>query len=308
MDIKTYIDDLFKYLEAFESGAAEFDTEAFLQTYNGIYTVFQAMREKRDRAVALDQIFLEKIKKVPLNASDLRQIVIQILITYFESEADIDGQSNKSYLYCRDLRPVKRDIAFFENTLAPMLFREGSFNNNHQLNFFLLKEIARYTNKFGTDVRAAAISPEDFNGLSDPMKMLELMRRRLVLGDKLLTDRTTLEFQLQGIGVFGKLGKKNKLLEYYLTQWGYLRTTSFWARFKQGLGRVWGKFKGAFASGRYFRLVITQRSTAYLFYTVLLLFWLFLAIYVPIMWRNYSQHRLQEFQNHATTVQSGGGQ
>ncbi|NMC42362.1 MAG: hypothetical protein GYA46_00440 [candidate division Zixibacteria bacterium] len=308
MDIKTYIDDLFKYLEAFESGAADFDTEAFLQTYNGIYTVFQAMREQRDRAVAVDQIFLEKIKKVPLNASDLRQIVTQILITYFESEADIDGQSNKSYLYCRDLRPIKRDIAFFENTLAPMLFREGSLNNNYQLNHFLLKEIARYTNKFGTDVRTAAISPEDFNGLADPAKFLELMRRRLVLGENLLDDRTMLEFQLQGIGAFGKLGKKNKLLEYYLTHWGYLRTTSFWARFKRGCGQVWGKFKGAFASGRYFRLVMTQRPMAYFFYTVVVLFWLAAAIYVPILWKNYAQHRLQEFQTHATTVQSGGGQ
>lgn len=308
MDIKTYIDDLFKYLESFERGGADFDTEAFLQTYNGIYTVFQAMREQRDRAVAVDQIFLEKIKTVPLNASDLRQVVIQVLITYFESEADIDGQSNKSYLYCRDLRPIKRDIAFFENTVAPMLFREGSLNNNYPLNCFLLKEIARYTNKFGTDVRATTLSPEDFNGLADPMKFLELMRRRLALGENLLNDRTTLEFQLQGIGAFGKLGKKSRLLEYYLTQWGYLRTTSFWARFKRGWGQVWGKFKGAFASGRYFRLVMTQRPMAYFFYTVVLLFWLAAAVYVPILWKNYAQHRLQEFQTHATTVQSGGGQ
>ena len=122
MDIKTYIEDLFKYIDAFENRAADFDTEAFLQTYNGIYAVFQAMREDRDKAIGVDQFFLEWIKKTPLNASDLRQLVIQVLITYFESEADIDGKSNKSYLYCRDLRPTKRDISYFEGSLVRLLF------------------------------------------------------------------------------------------------------------------------------------------------------------------------------------------
>ncbi len=307
MDIKTYIEDLFKYLDTFENRVAEFDTEAFLQTYNGIYTVFQAMREKRDRAVEVDQYFLERIKKTPLNSSDLRQLVTQILITYFESEADIDGQSNKSYLYCRDLRPIKRDIAFFEASLVPMLIQDGSLGGNYQLNFFLLREIARYINKFGTDVRTSNVSPEDFNGMADPAKFLELMRRRMVLGDKLLSDRTTLEFHLQGIGTFGKLGKRNRLYEYYLTQWGYLRKTSFWANLKRGLTQIWGKAKGTFASGRYSRLVMTQRPMAYLFYTLVILFWLFWAIYIPIMWKGYTQKQLQNFQDHAAAVQSGAG-
>ena len=117
MDIKSYIDELFTYLDTFENRYSEFETQAFMQTYNGIYAVFQALRQQRDKAVDVDQYFLNKIQKSPLSSSDLRQLCLQVLITFFESEADIDGQSNNSYLYCRDLRPVKRDISFFEDYL-----------------------------------------------------------------------------------------------------------------------------------------------------------------------------------------------
>jgi len=307
VDIKSYIEDLFKYLETYENRYAEFDTEAFLQTYNGIYTVFQAMREKRDRAIEVDQFFLERIRQIPLTSSDLRQLVIQILITYFESEADIDGQSNKSYLYCRDLRPIKRDISYFENHLVPILFREGSLNNNYQLNYFILKEIARYINKFGTEVQVNSLTPEDFAALSDPMKFVELMRRRMILGEKLLSDRASLEFHLYGIDAFNKLGKKNKLHEQYLTEWSYLRKTSFWTRLKTALGGLGGKISGAFASGRYFRLVMTQRPMAYLFYGIIIILFIFLAIYVPSSWGKYTDHRLQDFKEKADVLQSGTG-
>ena len=307
MDIKTYIEDLFKYIDAFENRAADFDTEAFLQTYNGIYAVFQAMREDRDKAIGVDQFFLEWIKKTPLNSSDLRQLVTQVLITYFESEADIDGQSNKSYQYCRDLRPTKRDISYFEGSLVPQLFKDGSLNNNYRLNLFLLKEICRYVNRFGASVQAASLSPEDFGALSDAMKFMELMRRRMVLGETLLSDRGSLEFHLQGVGAFGKLARKNKLHEFYLKEWNYLRQTSRWARFKQAVGQAWGKLRGAFASGRYLRLVLTQRPMAYLVYTALILFWIFMAVYVPLTWKSYAGHKLEEFQNKAATFQSGSG-
>lgn len=80
--IKTYIQDLFRYLEDYESNYSEFKTEAFFQTYNGIFAVFQALRKQRDKAVEVDLFFLENIKQAPLSSSDLRQLTIQILITF----------------------------------------------------------------------------------------------------------------------------------------------------------------------------------------------------------------------------------
>jgi hypothetical protein len=306
VDINSYVDDLFSYLDTFENRYAEFKTEAFLQTYNGIYAVFQALRQQRDKAVEVDRYFLDRIQKAPLSSSDVRQLSIQILIAFFESEADIDGQSNKAYLYCRDLRPVKRDISFFEDHLIPLLFRDGSLNNNYRLNSFFLGEIARYLNKFGRGIQDN-LNPEAFGAMSDPAKFLELMRRRMLLGDDILSDRGSLEFHLQRVDAFGKLGRTSKLHEYYLTEWNYLRTTSFWSKLKSSSAELWGKFKGAFKNARYFRLVMTQRTAAYLLYGLIIVIFLLLALYVPSKWHDYSLDRMEEFQQKASSTQSGPG-
>ena len=306
MDIKSYIEDLFDYLDKFENHYDEFKTEAFLQTYNGIYAVFQALNQQRDQAIEVDRFFLERIKKTPITSSDLRQLTIQLLITFFESEADIDGQSNKAYLYCRDLRPIKRDVAFFESHLVPTLFREGSLNNNFPLNDFLLKEIARYLGKFGRGLQTD-LSPESFGAMDDSMKFLELMRRRLTLGTELTADRGSLEFHLMRVDAFGKIGAKGVLYDRYLTEWGYLRKDSFWSKIKAAMGDFWGRIKGAFKSLRYFRLVTTQRPAAYLLYGIIILFFVILAVYVPVKWSDYSQNQLDKMQQKAAEVQKGAG-
>jgi hypothetical protein len=306
VNIKTYIEDLFTYLDTFENRYAEFKTEAFLQTYNGIYAVFKALRQQRDEAIDIDQFFLKKIQGSPLSSSDLRQLSIQVLITFFESEADIDGRSNKSYLFCRDLRPIKRDISFFEDHLVPLLFREGSLNNNFRLNAFFLGQIAGYLNNFGRPINKN-ISPEAFGALTDPGKFLELNRRRLVMGEDIMTDRGSLEFHLGRIDACKKLSRSGKLCEFYLTEWGYLKEKSFWARLKSSAAELWGKFKGAFKSARYFRLVVTQRGAAYLFYGVIMVAFILLALYVPSKWHDYSMQKLEEFQKKATSAQSGPG-
>ncbi|MCP4705503.1 MAG: hypothetical protein GY865_12955, partial [candidate division Zixibacteria bacterium] len=148
-EIESYINDLFNYLDIYKNRQSEFKTEAFLQTYNGVSAVFNTLRQQRDEAVHVDLNFLDKIKATPLADSDLREITVQILITYFESEADTDGQSNKAFSYCRGLRTVKQDVPYFENYLMPLLLKERSLKDNFKLNAFFLEEIARYLNKFG---------------------------------------------------------------------------------------------------------------------------------------------------------------
>ncbi len=304
MEIKTYIEDLFKYIDAFEKRPAQFETEAFLQTYNGIYTVFQALREQRDQAVEVDQYFLDRIKQLTLTLSDLRELIIQVMITYFESEADTDGQSNKSYLYCRGQRGVRQDVPFFETHLIPLLFKEGSLSSNYRLSSFLLNEIARYINKFGKRVHAN-MSPEEFAAMPDPMKFLELARRRLELGHDLLKDRGSLEFHLQRINAFKKLEQKGKMYGHFLTEWQYLKKSNFWSNLKSFFGELGAKLRGAFSSGRYFRLVLTQRNPAYLFYVMVIIIFIFLAIYIPISWNKYTERKLNEFRIHSNKVQSG---
>ncbi len=306
MDIKNYIEDLFRYLDTFETRYAEFDTEAFLQTYNGLYALFSTLSQQREHAIGIDRFFVEKVKRAPLTSSDFRQIVVQVLITFFESEADIDGQSNKAYLYCRDLRPIKQDIPFFERHLLPLLFREGSLNSNFELNAFLLQEISRYYNKFGKGIKDD-ISPEEFALKSDALKFLELMRRRMILGADLVADRSSLEFHLQRIDAFGKLDAKSRLHGYYLAKWNYLRKTKFWEKVKASAVDIWGRIKGTFKSFRYFRLVVTQRTGAYFLYLGLIIVFVYLAFYIPSLWKDYSNHKLDEFRQRSTEVQSGSG-
>jgi hypothetical protein len=301
--IKPYIDDLFKYLDVYEAHYDEFKAEAFFQTYNGIYAVFQAMREHRERAIDVDQYFLDRIKSQPLSGSDLRQLTLQVLITYFESEADTDGQSNKSYLYCRDLRPVKRDVSYFEQHLVPLLFKEGSLNNNFRMNSFFLKEIGRYINKFAHGVHGD-ITPEEFAAMSDPMKFLELSRRRAELGDDLLRDRNSLEFHLQRVGLFEKLSARGRIFEQYLREWDYLVRTTFWSKVKSSLNQLWAKFKSLFASYGYFRLALTQRRPAYLLYGLIIIILLFFAVYIPRSWNNYGQNKLKNIEERAINTQN----
>ena len=306
MEIRQYVQDLFNYLDTYENVYAQFETEAFLQTYNGIIAVLHPLRQQRDEAIAVDQYLLERIQQAPLTSSDLRQLVLQILVTFFESEADTDGQTNKAYSYCRGLRPVKQDIPFFEKHLLPLVCDEGSLNINAKLKNFLLSEISRYMGKFGRPLNPN-IAPEAFQGLSDPQKVLELNRRRRELGPKLMDDRTSLEFHLHRIGEFDRLAAKGKFYARLLSEYGYLRQADFWTKFKSGLSSVFGSISGAFKSSGYFRLVINQRKPAYIFYTIVIILFVWLAVYVPMKWQSYGEQKLEQFQIRSQPDSHGGG-
>ncbi len=300
-EIESYIDDLFNYLDIYKNRQSEFKTEAFLQTYNGVSAVFNALRQQRDKAVEVDQYFLKKIKATPLADSDLREITIQVLITYFESEADTDGQSDQSFSYCRGLRTVKQDVPYFENYLIPLLVKERSLQDNFKLNSFFLKEIARYINKFGRPMNIN-LTPEEFASKSNPLKLLELARRRQQLGNDLISDRKSLEFDLKRLNVFDKVSEKNKLIALYLDEWNYREKGDFFSKLKKWMGEFTGKIGGAFTSSKYFRLVVTQRKAAYLFFGFIIVLFLFLAIYVPLKWRDSSQTRYEQLQQRASEI------
>ncbi|MBU0983102.1 MAG: hypothetical protein KKA42_04480 [candidate division Zixibacteria bacterium] len=306
MDIKRYIQDLFGYLDRYETASAQFETEAFLQTYNGIIAVLHSLRDQRNDAMAVDHFLLERIQAAPLTSSDLRLLTVQVLITYFESEADTDGQTNQAYSYCRGLRAVKQDIPYFENHLLPAIFEEGSLGNNLRLREFLVAEIARYMGKFGRPIDPG-ITPEKFQAMPDHLKVVELTRRRLELGTDLMADRTSLEFHLQRVDAFTRWSAKNAFVAHLLTKWGYLKTSDFWSRVKSGFAGLLGKMKGAFSSFGYFRLIMNQRNPAYVFYGVLIVVFVFLAIYVPMKWQQYGQEQLQEFQQRTQQSSNAGG-
>ncbi len=293
--VRKYVDDLFSYIDTYENNYAQFEAAAFMQTYQGIGAVFQAMRQQRDQAMELDRVLLDRIRQAPLTSSDLRHLTIQILVSFFEAEADIDGHSNKAFTYCRGLRAVKQDVPFFEGTLAPLLFREGAMNGDFRLNSFMLSELARYLNTYGRPVDQS-LSPEAFAGLTPDRKLLELQRRRLALGSDILADRGSLEFHLLRVEDFNKMAEKDHLAQKYFKSWGYLSSTSLWSRIKKALSETGGKGKGAFSSWRYFRLVLTQRNPAYLWYGLVMVLFLLAAIWVPMKWADYEQQQFQEME------------
>jgi len=306
VEVRTYIQDLFNYLDRYENATAQFETEAFLQTYNGIIAVLNPLRQQRQEAVAVDEYLIERIMQSPLTSSDLRQLAVQILITFFESEADTDGQTNRAYAYCRGLRAVKQDIPYFEKHLVPLVCDEGSLNNNFRLKQFMLSEIARYLVKFGRPVQAG-LRPEDFLALPSTLQLVELLRRRSELGPNLLKDRTSLEFHLQRVDYFAKLKLRGRIYERLLTEWGYLQATTLWTRVKAALASLTSGMGRAFASSGYFRLVINQRNPAYLFYGLMIVFFIFIAICVPMWWSSYGEHKLDDFQQRSQSAGTVSG-
>ena len=186
-----------------------------------------------------------------------------------------------------------------------LMFSEGSLNNNFRLNAFLLEEMASYINTYGKSVKSD-LNPEAFEGLADPLKMLELQRRRLALGANLIKDRTSLEFHLQRVATFNRVGAKGKLYEQYLTQWNYMASTSLWARLSEWLKELGAKFRGAFQSFGYFRLLTTHRKLAYLTYTLVILIFLGIAFGSMGFWASYEEKKLDEFQQKANDLHTLG--
>jgi hypothetical protein len=304
--ITPYINDLFQYIDTYEKDYTAFKTEAFFQTYTGICAVFQTLRQERDRAVEIDRVFLEKIKKGPIKSSDLRQLTIQILISFFESIADTDGRSNRAYLHCREFRDVKRDVSYFQSTLMPILTRAGSLNNNFKLNQFFLKEMGRFILNYSSGW-SGDISFEDFKALPDHQKLLELYLRRTKFGDSLFTDRNSLEFHMHSIGVFEKLKASIPLFKQYFEEWNYLVEDSFFKRLKARLGVLWESLKGIFSNYRYLRLALTQRYYAFVFYGIIIVIFILMAVLVPAGWNKFTDKKLTEFEKRIEATQNAIG-
>jgi len=304
--ITSYIEDLFTYINGYESDYASFEVEAFFQTYNGIGAVFQALREQREKAVEVDRVFLEKIKQRPLNSSDLRQLTIQIIVSFFESVADTDGQSGNAYIYCREFRNVRQDKPYFETVLMPLLAREGGLNNNFKLNYFFLKEIGRYIRKFSRGF-SADVNFEDFKGMPVHQKLLTLHLRRSELGEDIINDRDSLEFHMRNVGVFEKFRQESPLAESYLKEWGYLaQGPSFMDKVRQFFSIIGSKLRGS-SSLNYVRLSLSQRYSAYLFYYLMIVIFVFLAIFVPLAWNKYTEQRLEKFKAHVEEAENAMG-
>ena len=304
--ITSYIEDLFTYINGYESDYASFEVEAFFQTYNGIGAVFQALREQREKAVEVDRVFLEKIKQRPLNSSDLRQLTIQIIVSFFESVADTDGQSGNAYIYCREFRNVRQDKPYFETVLMPLLAREGGLNNNFKLNYLFLKEIGRYIRKFSRGF-SADVNFEDFKGMPVHQKLLTLHLRRSELGEDIINDRDSLEFHMRNVGVFEKFRQESPLAESYLKEWGYLaQGPSFMDKVRQFFSIIGSKLRGS-SSLNYVRLSLSQRYSAYLFYYLMIVIFVFLAIFVPLAWNKYTEQRLEKFKAHVEEAQNAMG-
>ncbi|MCK4632607.1 MAG: hypothetical protein KAT79_05010, partial [candidate division Zixibacteria bacterium] len=99
----------------------------------------------------------------------------------------------------------------------------------------------------------------------------------------------------------------SKLVEYFLRDWGYFATTTFWSKLSSWFGELGTKVRGAFSNFSYFRLLSTQRSLAYFVYTIVIIIFLGVAIGVPSWWSGKTNKVLTEFQEKASNLRSGGG-
>ena len=184
--------------------------------------------------------------------------------------------------------------------------RDGSLYNNFRLNSFFLKEIGRFITNFSSGWNSEPTF-EDFKGLSDPMKLLTLYIRRLKLGNDLAGDRNSLEFHMQSVGGLAKLRQAGDLHEQYLLEWDYLSDESFFDRVKKSLSVLWSNFKGLISNFNYLRLALTQRYSAYLFYSIVIIIFVFLAIIVPGRWNKFTEKKLAEFESRVDQTEEAIG-
>lgn len=304
-NITAVIDDLFRYVQDYETESGGFNVEAFINTYNGIKAVFQPLREQRRDAVEVDQLLLERIRQVHLSKSDLRQLTIQVLLSYFNAIANTDGTTNKAYYACRQMRKIPMDVRYFEEELMPLLTREGSLKGHLDLNRFFLEQIGKYIKEYGGSFKGN-VTPEEFKGMPIQSKILILYLRRLELGNALVRDRNSLEFHMRReSGEFEKMTKSYSIADYYLdSQWKYIEKIGFWTRVKGFVGLAWARFRGSLTSMDYVKLSVAQRPPAYIYYLLIIVIFLFLALAIPLVWSNYRNSELEKFNNRIDAVEA----
>jgi hypothetical protein len=304
MDIKGNIDTLFRYVAEFEGRSPQFQTEAFMQTYHGIRAVFKSLVQDRNQAVETDYIFLDHVQRTSPGTSPLRNITAQVLISFFEAEADPDNRSNQAWSYIRSLRPVRPDAIYIEQHLASDLTTPDALHGDLQLSMFLLEQMADYMNKYGRPLDPA-LTPEAFSALDDHLKLLMLCRRRLELGPALLSERSSLEFALERTGALRGLSESSGLYSACLTRWGYLQESTFWSRVLGVIRPMIAKTKGLFLSTRYTRLLFSERRPAVFLQVFIILVWIALAVLTPVLWRHQNDKHLEELDVRKARVQQG---
>jgi len=154
---------------------------------------------------------------------------------------------------------VKRDISFFEDHLVALLFMRAVLNNNFRLNEFFSARDCAVSGQIRHPFKDA-VSPEQLGRLVTRANFLTLRGRRVALGEDVARDRGSLEFHLQRIDPFTKLGSQEPPFNGALFDVVGLpcarQVLGDGAQFRSH-GRM-GEIQGAFKNARYFRL--SQRS------------------------------------------------
>lgn len=147
------INDLFSKITCYEEGASPFRTNEFIENFNGVISLFPAVRDKVNEIREVDQILSNRSQEFNINRSDLRQICVHLLTMFFKFSANAPSPYDRCYLSSREKRRPHKDAGFITEILTPLVFSPGGFHKDFELKYYFLKQLNEFQRKFGEEGR-----------------------------------------------------------------------------------------------------------------------------------------------------------
>lgn len=300
------INDLFSKIAYYEEESPHFQAHEFIENFNGVMSLFPAVRDKINEVREIDQLLSRRTQEFNINRSDLRGLCVHLLTMFFKFSANAPSPYDRCYLSSREKRRPHKDAGFVIEILTPLVFSSGSLRDDFELKYYFLKRINEFQRKFGGRRPVYdTISLEEAWKLPRPLLFSDLVER-YEQDTSRVHKEGMIENRLYQSGKFKLLAREDPFLEYLLKEkLGYIVKVHWykkmWAKITKGIGRILGTLHLGFIW-----YLLTKRRAAYLFYIFLILLILAGGVAVPFLWKSINQKKLKHLRrNVVESIEKG---
>jgi len=295
------INDLFAKISYYEEGPARFRTHEFTENFNGVMSLFAAVRDKVNEMREIDQLLSRRTQEFNIKRSDLREICVHLLTMFFKFSANAPSPYDRCYLYPREKRTPHKDAAFVSETLTPLVFSSGALRNDFELKYYFLRRLNEFQRKFGGRKPVYdTVSVDEALKLPRSLLFSDLLER-YDQDPARIRKEGMLENRLYQSGKFKSLAEENPFSEYLLLRLEYIEKVPWYKKIRtemaKGIERIQGRIHLGFIG-----YLLTKKRAAYLLYIFFILLFLAVAVAVPLFWKNINLKKLQHLRRN--TVQA----
>jgi hypothetical protein len=295
------INDLFSKIAYYEEGSPHFQAHEFIENFNGVMSLFPAVRDKINEIREIDQILSRRTQEFNINRSDLRRLCVHLLTMFFKFSANAPSPYDRCYLSSRERRRPHKDAGFVTEILTPLIFSSGGLRDDFELKFYFLKRVNEFQRKFGGRRPVYdTISTEEAWKLPRPVLFADLVER-YEQDPSRIHKEGMVENRLYRSGKFKLLAREDPFLEYLVLKLEYLVKVPWykkiWAKITKGIRRILGTLHLGFIW-----YLLTKRRAAYLFYIFLILLILAGGVAVPLLWKSINQKKLEHLRRNTVQI------